>query len=108
MVASGGGVGQSKEGSLLFLKKKKQKDFIRLRFRRLVGRTRRRGRQTNESFLVLFFKKEPLSYPSTSTSTTSAVSSAVMVRMSSPVMVAPSRVFTLVPFTVTLPVEGTR
>jgi hypothetical protein len=41
---------------LLFLKKKKQKDFIRLRRNHPVSPP-----QANGSFLVLFFKKEHLS-----------------------------------------------
>jgi len=41
-----------KEGSLLFLKKKKQKDFYP------SGRVDPAGEQMGKSFLVLFFKKE--------------------------------------------------
>jgi hypothetical protein len=41
--------------SLLFLKKKKQKDFYPFAQRLPPG-------QTDKSFLVLFFKKEPLAF----------------------------------------------
>ncbi len=44
-----------KEKSLLYLKKKKQKDFIRL-----VPAVAADGTRRFKSFLVLFFKKEPL------------------------------------------------
>jgi hypothetical protein len=47
--------GKRKQDSLLFLKKKKQKDFIRL-----MRGDRIFPHQSHESFLVLFFKKEPL------------------------------------------------
>jgi hypothetical protein len=46
------------ERILLFLKKKKQKDFSRLMRRDSIS-----PHQTNKSFLVLFFKKEPLALP---------------------------------------------
>jgi len=45
---------EEKGKSLLFLKKKKQKDFHPFA-RRSIGAS---ATQTNESFLVLFFKKE--------------------------------------------------
>jgi hypothetical protein len=48
-----GAAGRGKEGSLLFLKKKKQKDFIH------SGSAFPRGPgQIEKGFLVLFFKKE--------------------------------------------------
>jgi hypothetical protein len=49
-----GGVGRI----LLFLKKKKQKDFPRL-----MRKDRVSPHQAGKSFLVLFFKKEPLTSP---------------------------------------------
>jgi hypothetical protein len=45
--------------TLLFLKKKKQKDFIHLRGN-LSGKYGWNEAPGHESFLVLFFKKEPL------------------------------------------------
>jgi hypothetical protein len=52
-----GGGGGCKEGRASFLKKKKQKTFDYFGF----GLSGIGSAQTRKSFLVLFFKKEPLS-----------------------------------------------